>query len=79
MFVRSSRDAAPIDRSRVREYEESIRALTLREEVRNARPQSTGFHRPAELKAGCPADLSARSKTATSLPCTGASNYNAAG
>jgi len=61
MFARSSRDAAPIDRIMAREYEESIRALTLREEVRNGRPQSTGFHRPAELKADRPADLSARS------------------
>src|SRR5438552_19129857 len=37
-----------------REYEVNVRALSLREEVADRRPWSTGPERPAGLKAGGP-------------------------
>jgi hypothetical protein len=54
-----------------REYEINVRALSLREEVADRRPWSTGPERPAGLKAGGPAGLSVPPSTVTPVPCTG--------
>src|SRR5574337_967330 len=56
----SPRDRVPsLTGNWMREYEEIVRTLTLREEVADGRPRSTGPERPAELKAGFSAGLSA--------------------
>jgi len=51
-------------------YAESVRALTLREEVADGRPRSTGPERPTGLMAGCSAGMSVPSSTVTPFPRT---------
>lgn len=60
-----------IDTMCSQESEETVRVLTLREEVDDGRHRSTGPDWPAQLRAGLPAGLSAQSQTATPLPRMG--------